>query len=92
MVCRGLLLALHRAGHIELPAQRCHPLNNAIAHRRVAAVGPVDVTPIQGELAGLGALEIRLVRRTGEEGLFGYLYSEAPPQTDQRLWVTAGPS
>lgn len=76
MVCRGLLLALHRAGHIELPAQRCHPLNNAITHRRVAAVEPVDVTPIQGELAGLGALEIRLVRRTEEEGLFGYLLSE----------------
>lgn len=38
MVCRGLLLALHRAGHIELPAKRQSPPNNAIAHRRVSQV------------------------------------------------------
>ena len=31
MVCRSLMLALHRAGHIELPAQRNSPPNNAIA-------------------------------------------------------------
>ena len=76
LVCRGLLLALHRAGHIELPAKRCQSPNNAIAHRRVAAVEPVDATPIQGDLRALGALEIRLVRRTQEEGLFGYLLSQ----------------
>lgn len=76
MVCRGLLLALHRAGYIELPTKRCHPPNNAIAHRRVKAMAPVDRTAIKGELAGLGALEIRLVRRTEEEGLFGYLLSQ----------------
>jgi len=38
MVCRGLMLALHRAGQIELPAKRQSPVNNAIAHRRVSAV------------------------------------------------------
>jgi hypothetical protein len=27
MVCRGLMLALHRAGHIELPAPRTTPAN-----------------------------------------------------------------
>jgi hypothetical protein len=76
MVCRGLLLALHRAGHIQLPAKRCHPQNNAIAHRRVVAVEAVDQTPIQGEFRALGPLDIRLVRRTEEEGLFGYLLSQ----------------
>lgn len=75
MVCRGLLLALHRAGHIQLPAQRQFPPNNAIAHRRVAAVEPYDTTPLQGSLATLGPLAIHLVRRTPEEPLFGHLLS-----------------
>jgi hypothetical protein len=73
MVCRGLMLALHRAGHIELPAKRYSPPNNAIAHRRVAEVPPFDTTPIEGSLASLGPLEIRLVRRAESEELFAHL-------------------
>ena len=53
MVCRGLMLALHRAGHIELPAKRSAPPNNAIRHRRVSEVEPIDITPIEGSLASL---------------------------------------
>ena len=34
-VCRSLMLALHRAGHIELPAPRIKAVNNAIRHRRI---------------------------------------------------------
>jgi len=75
MVCRGLLLALHRAGHIQLPAKRQSPPNNAITHRRVAAVETYDPTPLQGSLATLGPLEIGLVRRTSGEALFGHLLS-----------------
>jgi hypothetical protein len=75
MVCRGLLLALHRAGHIELPAPRCAPPNNAIRHRRVEEVQPVDQTPMEGTLASLGPLEIRLVRRAQGETLFAHLLS-----------------
>jgi hypothetical protein len=75
MVCRGLLLALHRAGLIELPAPRFQPPNNAIVHRRVTAVAPVDATPIEGALAALGPLDIRLVRRTEGERLFAHLLS-----------------
>ena len=75
MVCRSLLLALHRAGHIELPAKRQAPPNNAIRHRRVAPVAPCDTTPIEGTLAWLGALDIRLVRRTEGERLFAQLLS-----------------
>jgi hypothetical protein len=76
MVCRGLMLALHRAGHIELPPKRVSPVNNVIAHRRVAAVSPCDTTPIEGALASLGALEIRLVRRAQGESLFNYLLNQ----------------
>jgi hypothetical protein len=76
MVCRGLMLALHRAGHIELPPKRWTPINNAITHRRVAAVAPCDTTPIEGSLRSLGTLEIRLVRRAQGESLFNYLVSQ----------------
>jgi hypothetical protein len=75
MVCRGLMLALHRAGHIELPAKRRSPLNNAIAHRRVLPIESCDTTPIEGSLASLGPLEIRLVRRAEGEKLFAHLLS-----------------
>lgn len=75
MVCRGLMLALHRAGHIELPLKRLSPPNNAIAHRRVSPVEECDTTPITGSLASLGPLEIRLVRRAQGEQMFGHLLS-----------------
>ena len=75
MVCRGLMLALHRAGHIELPAPRQIALNNAITHRRVSEVEPHDTSLLEGSLAWLGPLEIRLVRRAEGERLFAYLLS-----------------
>jgi len=75
MVCRGLTLALHRVGHIQLPAKRKSPINNAIAHRRVSSVETYDTTPITGSLAQLGPLDIRLVRRAQGEPLFGHLLS-----------------
>lgn len=74
MVCRGLMLALHRAGHLELPAKRQSPPNNAITHRRVVEV-ECDQTPLAGRLASLGPLEIRLVRRADGEKLFAHLLS-----------------
>jgi hypothetical protein len=75
MVCRGLMLALHRAGHIELPAKRHSPVNNAIAHRRVSEVESYDTTLIEGSLGSLGPLELRLVRRAEGEKLFAHLLS-----------------
>lgn len=73
MVCRSLMLRLHRAGLIQLPEPKRKLVNNAILHRRVRAVPAVDQTPINGTLAALGALEIRQVRRTEGEALFGQL-------------------
>lgn len=73
MVCRSLMLVLHRAGHIELPAPRLRAINNAVLHRRVARVEPVDTTPIEGTVASLGPLEIRQVRRAEGEDLFAHL-------------------
>lgn len=73
MVCRSLLLALHRAGHIQLPTPRCTPPNNAIRHRQVAQIETGDTTPLAGSLGSLGPLTIDLARRTEGEKLFGHL-------------------
>jgi len=75
MVARSLLLGLHRAGHIELPAQRFCPPNNAVRHRApTLSVQPqLDRSPLACSLAGLGPLEIRQVRHAAEEALFGQL-------------------
>jgi len=72
MVCRSLMLALHRAGHIELPAVRYTPPNPLAKRERPAPV-EVDATPMCTDLAGLGPLEFRQVRRTSEERLFNGL-------------------
>lgn len=69
MVCRGLMLELHRAGHIELPVVRQRPPNNITRRARPASIR-IDQSPIGGTLSDLGALEIRQVRRTAEEKLF----------------------
>lgn len=72
LVCRSMLLALARAGHITLPPPKGrHP--NPLAVRRRPERPLVDTTPITGRLADLGALEFRLVRRTPQESLFNGL-------------------
>src|SRR5262245_24813858 len=72
MVCRGLLLMLHRAGEIELPAVRQKPLNPFV--RRVRPeVAPVDQTPLVGPLRQIQPIELRQVRRTPEEPRFNSL-------------------
>jgi hypothetical protein len=73
IVCRGLLLALLRAGLIELPAVRMKPPNSVLAHRRVAQTTPIDQSPLVSTLVGLGPVEPRQVRRAGGEALFGQL-------------------
>jgi hypothetical protein len=73
MVCRSLLLQLHRAGLIALPAKRMSPPNNVVARRPPAPTLPLWEQPRQCSLGELGSLEIRQVRRTAEEALFGQL-------------------
>lgn len=72
MVCRSLMLGLHRAGHIELPPVRCRP-NNPLAKRRKPAPVEVDRSLIRTSLRSLGPLTIRQVRRTPEEPLLNSL-------------------
>src|SRR5271166_4864813 len=72
MVCRGLLLMLHRAGAIELPAVRQTPLN-PFERRQQPPVVLVDRTPLTGQLSQIRPIELRQVRRTAEEPLFNSL-------------------
>lgn len=68
MVCRGLMLALERAGHIDLPARKKTPLN-PLAQRKKPAPVAIVPHPIQGPLAEILPLEIQQVRRTPLETL-----------------------
>ena len=76
MVCRSLMLALHRAGHIELPAVRQIP-HNPLARRGAERSKPipalVDTTPLHVNLAVIRPLEFHQVRHTWEEPLFNSL-------------------
>jgi hypothetical protein len=75
MVCRGLLLMLHRAGEIELPPIRFRTLNPFV---RRAAPAPllIDTTPITGTLTELRPIDLQQVRRTSDESLFNSLLEQ----------------
>ncbi len=75
MICRGLMLALHRAGHIELPPQRRCPSNPLARRPRPSAelLGQIDRSPLCVSLDALRPLVFRQVRRTEAEPLFNSL-------------------
>src|SRR5664279_1283264 len=75
MVCRGLLLMLHRAGEIELPAVRQISLNPFLRREKPQAVS-IDVTPVSGGLADLRPISLQQVRRTSEEPVFNGLIEQ----------------
>src|SRR4029077_8130325 len=62
MVCRGLLLMLHRAGEIELPAVRFVPHNPLVSRERPAPV-LIDTTLVIAPLNELRPVEVQQVRR-----------------------------
>ena len=75
MVCRGLLLMLHRAGEIELPPVRFKTLNPFV-RRATPTPMLIDTTPIDGALKELQPIELQQVRRTGDEPLFNSLMEQ----------------
>jgi hypothetical protein len=74
-VCRGLLLALQRAGHITLPAPRrrspCPPFQ-----RRTPPRVEISNEPLEANLWELGSITIEQVRRTPEEDLVNGLVQQ----------------
>ena len=75
MLCRGLMLRLHREGLIELPPVRRTTRNPLVERNRPALVS-VDQTPLQARFIELGPLTVRQVRRTPEEALFNSLLEQ----------------
>jgi len=72
MLCRGLMLMLHREGLIELPPARRVTRNPMVERSRPVLVS-VDETPLLASFTELGPLQVRQVRRTPEEALFNSL-------------------
>ena len=75
MVCRGLLLMLHRAGQIELPAIRYQPPNPLVRRARPQQVS-IDMTPLTGRLSDIRPVSLQQVRKTADEPLFNSLMEQ----------------
>jgi hypothetical protein len=96
MVCRGLMLMLHRAGEIELPAVRQVSLNPFV-RRDKPQPALIDMSPISGLLSRIQPIELTQVRRTADEPLFNslvedhhYLGYEQPVGEHVKYLVWAG--
>jgi hypothetical protein len=72
MVCRGYMLALHRAGLIRLPAKKCSPPNPFIEREKPAEID-IDQEPIVTALNNIRPLQLRQVRRSRFEKLYNAL-------------------
>jgi len=72
MVCRGLMLELHRAGHIRLPAKK-RRTNNPLVNRTKPAKVTIDQSRVDGKLSDIKPLQFCQVRRTVTEKLFNSL-------------------
>ena len=75
MVCRGLMLALERAGYVELPAKKRSPLNPLVCREKPAPVS-IGPYPIESPLSSILPLEIRQVRRSPLEKLCNSLIEQ----------------
>lgn len=73
MICRGLMLELHRAGHIELPPVRFVPKNPLAKRARPQQLPLLDTSPVRGSVPELGPFDFLQVRRTARESLFNSL-------------------
>lgn len=76
LVCRGLLLTLHRAGAIELPDARRAALPRSVLRKRPEPLVP-DNRPVCGPLDKIREhIVIEPVRRTRQEPLFNSLMEQ----------------
>jgi len=75
MVCRGLQLALHRAGHLEWPPPRYVP-RQVPSWRCPPATVALDSTPLRDALAAVRPLTFRQAWRTPDEPRFNSLIEQ----------------
>jgi hypothetical protein len=73
-LCRGLLLQLHRAGYLQLPAARW--ANKQPRRHAVIASVQLEPSPLVAPLSQIGPLEIYQVRRTPQEALVKSLVAQ----------------
>jgi len=69
MVCRGLLLNLHREGHIILPPQKRTP-TWLLSRAKTPARIEIDQSPLTGALNEFLPITLLMVRRTSFEKLY----------------------
>jgi hypothetical protein len=93
---RGLMLALHRAGHIVLPPARRAQVDSSTTHRAPTPVELPEV-PLNAPLREIGPVTIQQVRRTPAEALvmglierYHYLRYVQPVGEHLKYLVTAG--
>ena len=72
MVCRGYMLALHRAGYISLPAKKCNPPNPLADPQKPEKIG-IDQKPLSTALKNTRPLKLQQVRRSRLEKLYNAL-------------------
>ncbi|RLB66526.1 MAG: hypothetical protein DRH03_12105 [Deltaproteobacteria bacterium] len=72
MICRGLMLELHRAGHIQLPAKKSSP-KNPFEHRQKPKEIEIEQTLLQTKLSNIRPLVFKQVRHTPDEKIFNSL-------------------
>jgi Domain of unknown function (DUF4338) len=75
MVCRGLLLMLHRARQIELPGIRFRP-PNPLARRERPQPMLIDMTQLDAPLSAVRPILLQQVRKTTDEPLFNSLMEQ----------------
>jgi len=73
MLCRSLMLALHRAGHVTLPEKKQSPPSSGANHRKPPTDFLLDRSSIECRFDELPTITIRQVRRTEDERLFNGL-------------------
>lgn len=74
IICRGLLLRLHRDGYIILPPPKCRPKNPF--NRKPKEWVDVDKTPLESPLGEIGPIEFHQVRRTPLEKIHDGLIAQ----------------
>ena len=75
MVCRGLMLELHRSGLITLPPKRMTPHNPLVQRARPKLIEVAQV-PLCSPLNEIGSVQLRQVRRSPEEVLVNSLIEQ----------------
>lgn len=76
MFCRGFMLALHRAGYINLPEKKCNPKNPFITRKKKPKI-EIDKTEITTNLKEILPLKFELTKkRSISDKTFNSLISE----------------